>query len=368
MAIQAPTDIVESVALEAVDATAGRLRLGRWQLNATIAYVLRRVGLYLVTLWGAFTASFLFFRLIPGDPIGSIVSQLEQQGQYSGQGGTEAIVTYYRKVFGLDGNLFDQYVHYLNRVVIYGDFGPSIVSYPVPAAALILRALPWTLGLLGTATVLAWVTGVFCGTFVGWARHSRFAGALTNVALLLSHVPAYFVALFFVFFFAYQHPIFPANSAYDASLNIGWSIPFIASVIRHGAIPVAATALVGACNWLITTRVLVVNVLGEDYLTFAAAKGLPTRSILLRYVMRNTWLPQITALGITLGAVINGNVLVERLFRYPGIGNLLVDAILTKDVNTAQGIVLLLIFLVLTLNLIIDLCLPLIDPRVKYIR
>jgi peptide/nickel transport system permease protein len=368
VAIQAQSDLVESVAVDVLEAAAAQPGFGHGRLNATLAYVLRRVGLYAVTLWGASTASFLFFRLIPGDPIGSIVAQLEQQGQYGAQGGSEAIVAYYRTVFGLDGNLFDQYVHYLNRVLIHGDFGPSIVSYPVPAAALIIRALPWTLGLLGSATLLAWTVGVCAGTFVGWARRSRFAGALTNFALLLSHVPAYFVALFLVFVLAYQLALLPANSAYDASLAIGWDASFVLSVVQHAVIPVAATALVGACNWLITTRVLVVNLLGEDYLTFASAKGLPARTIVFRYVLRNSWLPQITALGITLGAVINGNVLVERLFRYPGIGNLLVDAILVKDVNTAQGIVFLLIFLVLTLNLVIDLCLPLFDPRVKYIR
>lgn len=363
MAIQVPVEVVEASAVDALPSQAGRTRL-----PPTLLYVARRFGLYLVTLWGAFTASFFFFRLIPGDPIGAIVAQLEQQGQYGGQGGSQAITEYYRKVFGLDGNLWTQYTHYLDRIFLHRDFGPSIISYPVPAATLIFRALPWTLGLLGSATILAWLVGVLGGTFVGWARRSRFAGFITNFALLISHVPAYFVALFLLFFFAYRNPLFPPNSAYDASLNIGLNGPFIASVVKHAIIPVVATALVGACNWLITTRTLVISILGEDYLTFAGAKGLSAGRILNRYVLRNAWLPQITALGITLGAVINGNVLVERLFRYPGIGNLLVDAILVKDVNTAQGIILLLIFLVLTLNLIIDLCLPLFDPRVKYVR
>jgi len=363
MAIQVPVEVVEASAVDALPPQAGRTRV-----PPTLLYVARRFGLYLVTLWGAFSASFVFFRLIPGDPIGAILAQLEQQGQYGAQGGSQAITEYYRKVFGLDGNLWTQYTHYLVRIFLHRDFGPSIISYPVPAATLIFRALPWTLGLLGSATILAWLVGVLGGTFVGWARRSRFAGFITNFALLISHVPAYFVALFLLFFFAYRNPLFPPNSAYDASLNIGLNGPFIASVVKHAIIPVVATALVGACNWLITTRTLVISILGEDYLTFASAKGLSAGRILNRYVLRNAWLPQITALGITLGAVINGNVLVERLFRYPGIGNLLVDAILVKDVNTAQGIILLLIFLVLTLNLIIDLCLPLFDPRVKYVR
>lgn len=364
MAIQAPVDTTETVALDTLEVAPQR----RSWVHPTLAYYARRIGLYLVTLWGALTASFIFFHLIPGDPIGAIVFQLQAQGQFGAQDSTQAIVDYYRTAFGLDGNLFQQYVRYLNQVFIHRNFGPSIISFPVPAQDLIFRSLPWTIGLLGSATLLAWTLGVIGGTFVGWARKSRLAGFITNVALLLSHVPAYFVALFLLFFLVYRTPLLPANGAYDATLTIGLNGAFIASVIQHAIIPVLATALVGTCNWLITTRTLVVSILGEDYLTFASAKGLAPRHILNRYVMRNAWLPQITALGITLGAVLNGNVLVERLFRYPGVGNLLVDAITVKDLNTAQGIVILLIFVVLTANLIIDLCLPLFDPRVRYLR
>jgi peptide/nickel transport system permease protein len=364
MAIQTPTVTVEDAALDTVAVQPQRQR----RVNPALAYYARRIGLYLITLWGATTATFIFFRLIPGDPIGAMIFQLQSQGQYGGQEQTQAIVDYYRRAFGLDGNLFEQYLRYLQRLLLHQDFGPSIISYPTPARDLILRSLPWSIGLLGSATLLAWVVGVLGGTFVGWARRSRGAGAITNVALLLSHVPAYFLALGFVFFFAYRNPILPANSAYDANLTIGFNGPFILSIIKHAILPVMATALVGACNWLITTRTLVVSILGEDYLTFAGAKGLSPRRILSRYVLRNAWLPQITALGITLGGVFNGNVLVERLFRYPGVGNLLIDAVTIKDLNTAQGIVLFLIFVVLTANLIIDLCLPLFDPRVKHIR
>ncbi len=364
MAIQIPTVTIEDAALDTV---AAQSQAGR-RVHPALAYYARRIGLYLVTLWGATTATFIFFRLIPGDPISAIISQLEAQGQYGAQEQTQAIVDYYKRAFGLDGNIFEQYARYLERILVYQDFGPSIISYPVPARDLIFRSLPWSIGLLGTATLLAWLVGVVGGTFVGWARRSRGAGAITNVALLLSHIPAYFVALFLVFVLAYRIPLLPANAAYDANLTIGLNGPFIASVIKHAIIPVLATALVGACNWLITTRTLVVSILGEDYLTFAGAKGLSARRILNRYVMRNAWLPQITALGMTLGGVFNGNVLVERLFRYPGVGNLLIDAVAVKDLNTAQGIIVLLIFVVLTANLIIDLCLPLFDPRVKHVR
>lgn len=340
----------------------------RRRVNPTVAYIARRFGLYLVTLWGAFTASFIFFRLIPGDPITAMVSELARQGQYSSQSGSEELVAHYQEVFGLNGSLLEQYLRYMERVIIHQDFGPSVMSYPTPAMDLILRSLPWTIGLIGTATLLGWIIGVVGGTFVGRARRSRLGGGITNIALLLSHVPAYFVALFLVFFLAYRNPIFPPNGAYNASLEIGWSWAFVGSVIKYGTLPVVATMIVAAAGWLIGTRALVVNILGEDYLTYAEAKGLSPWRILNRYVMRNAWLPQIAALGIVMGSVINGNILVERLFRYPGIGNLSIEAINRKDVNTAQGVIAVLIFGVLTLNLIIDLVLPLLDPRIKHTR
>ncbi|MGH2534586.1 MAG: ABC transporter permease [Thermomicrobiales bacterium] len=366
MSIQVPTTTAEAVAFE--EAELAELVEGRRRISPTVAYVARRFGLYLITLWGSISASFFFFRLIPGDPISAMIAEFESRGQYTAQDESQQLVEFYEKAFGLDGSLFQQYVRYLERVVLYQDFGPSVLSYPSPASDLVLRALPWTLGLIGTATLLGWVIGIVAGSFVGWARTSRVANWITNLSLVISHVPAYFVALFLVVMLAYRAPIFPANGAYDASLSPGWSLDFIWSVIKHGTLPVLATMIVAVANWLIGTRALVVNILGEDYLTYAGAKGLSPWRILTRYVMRNAWLPQIAALGIVMGSVINGNVLIERLFRYPGLGNLLVDAISIKDVNTAQAIVGLLIFLVLTLNLLIDLALPLIDPRVKFQR
>jgi peptide/nickel transport system permease protein len=116
---------------------------------------------------------------------------------------------------------------------------------------------------------------------------------------------------------------------------------------------------------LISTRSLVVNILGEDYLTYAQARGLKNRNILTRIVLRNTWLPQIAGLGISLGGIVGGNVLIENLFRYPGVGTLMVQATALKDVNTMMACLTMMIILVLTANLIIDLLLPFIDPRVK---
>lgn len=360
MAIQAPDPVARS--LDAADLVEPKIS----RLSPTMRYYLRRFGLYLITLWGSLTASFFFFRLLPGDPISGIITQLQTRGQYSTLTQSEDMVKFYKKEFGLDGNLLHQYINYFQRVLLHFDFGPSVLSYPSPAADLIIRSIPWTLALIGSATILAWVFGNLIGTLVGWKRSSFLSSWVTNFCLVFSNIPAYFIALVLIIFLAYRLKLLPPSGAYNTALQPSWTLGFIASAIKYGTLPVLATAITGAAGWIIGMRALVVTLLGEDFLTYANAKGLSQRRILLDYVLRNAWLPQIAALGISLGAVVNGNVLIERLFRYPGVGNLLVDSVVIKDVNTAMAVVTLLIFMVLTINLIIDLVLPLIDPRVKY--
>jgi len=244
MATRIPAGMADQIALGR-DGLSEDVQIRR-KVHPLLAYAVRRIGLYLISLWGAITASFLFFRLMPGDPITAIINQLASKGQYSSQNGNDAVTTYYKKAFGLDGNLLTQYYRYLNRLILHADFGPSIVSYPSPATHIILRSLPWTLGLIGTATLLGWMIGLVGGTFAGWARKTKAGSWLTNVALLMSQIPAYFVALFLIIFLAYRNPIFPPNGAYDAKLKENWSWSFITSVIRHGALPVIATMIVGA--------------------------------------------------------------------------------------------------------------------------
>lgn len=337
----------------------------RSRINPTLAYLLRRVVQFFLLVWAALTLTFIFIRLIPGNPIDALVTQMELQGQYGGVDTSQEIVEFYEQEFGLNGSILEQYLAYMNRVVLHQDFGPSLVSYPVPATELIQRALPWTIFLVGMSVIFGWLFGVVAGSAVGWARKSTWADWVTNFCLVTANIPDYFFALWFVFIFAYALNWFPANGAYDASLRPGVSWDFISSVLYYAALPVGASVLVRATDWLISTRSLVVNILGEDYLTYAQARGLKNKNILTRIVLRNTWLPQIAGLGISLGGIVGGNVLIENLFRYPGIGTLMVQATALKDVNTMMACLAMMIILVLAANLIIDLLLPFIDPRVR---
>jgi peptide/nickel transport system permease protein len=330
-------------------------------------YAIRRFGLYLVELWGAVTVAFFFFRMIPGDPIQTFIQTLAQNYVYN-QAASAEVIAKYRHEFGLDGNIFTQYARYMYQIIVQQDLGPSLINYPTPAQDVIFRALPWTMGLLGIAAVLAWVIGLLAGALAGWRRGKVGADLITNMSIAFSHVPYYFLALILTFVFAYQLNWLPARSAYDSRLTPGASLDFIVSLLRYGLLPALSIVVIGVFAWLLSTRMLMVPVLGEDYLTYAQAKGLRPRRILTRYALRNCYLPQVTAFGISLGFIFNGNVLVEQLFNYPGLGATLVQAIGILDFNTVMGITNLAIFAVLTANLILDLLLPLLDPRVKYWR
>jgi peptide/nickel transport system permease protein len=335
--------------------------------HAFVAYLARRMGLYLLTLWGAFTVSFFFFHLIPGDPIEAFITSLQQNYVYNVSAGT-AVIDHYKQVFGLQGNIFQQYVHYLYQVVVQHDLGPALLDYPTHSQVIIFRALPWTMGLLGLSAVLSWVLGLLIGAVIGWRRNALSSRFLTNVSLAFSHVPYFFVALILIFFFAYRLALFPSQEGYDAGIPPSLSLAFLGSVVHHGLLPAVALVFISTCNWMLSTRQLIISTLGEDYLTFADAKGLTPRRILLNYGLRNAYLPQITAFGISLGFIVNGNVVVEQIFNYPGVGHLLVEALAVLDFDTIQGIVMLSIFAVLTANLLIDLIVPLLDPRVKFAR
>lgn len=340
---------------------------GWFASHPLLAHIIRRFALYILTLWAAISGTFIFFRLIPGNPIDAYTQNLSQNYAYSQQA-NQKIINHYNQVFGLNGNLFEQYYHYLYQLVVAHDLGPSLVAYPTPAWTLISKALPWTIGLLGLATIIGWVLGVLLGSAVGWWRHNPASGFMTYVGTAITHIPYYFVALLGVFFLGYSHNILPTGQAYDAGIPVGFNWHFITNVVQHGLLPACSIIFVAIFGHMLGMRFQMIMTLGEDYLTFAEAKGLRPGVIMRKYAMRNSFLPQVTALAISLGAVFNGNVLVENLFKYPGVGYLLVSAVKYLDYNVIMGITDLAIFGVLTGAFILDLIAPAIDPRIRRAR
>ena len=186
-----------------------------------------------------------------------------------------AVINHYKAVFGLDGGLLTQYGHFMSQLILHRNFGPSLLEYPTPAQDVVAHALPWTIGLLFTSAVIAWILGTLLGAFAGWRRNSRISEVATWFSVGLGQIPFYFIGLVTVFLLAYKLTIFPPGAPYSANVHQGFNLPFIGSVLDHAILPAFSIIFVTVLGTMLGMRQQMVTVLGEDYLTFAQAKGLP---------------------------------------------------------------------------------------------
>jgi len=327
-------------------------------------YIIRRVILYLLSLWLSISFGFFIFRILPGNPVYAFVATLSRYGHGAGQD-IEKILDSYLEVFGLKQDLWTQYANFWKELILRGNLGPSIINFPNSSMGLILRSLPWSMGLLGISILLSWILGNIIGAFLAWKKDARIDKIGSTISLGLSPFPYYIMALMLMLTVFYLTGTI-MYGAYNPKLSIGLSLEFILSVITYGSLPAVSIVISETAGWIISMRSLLVPILGEDYLTFAEAKGLEKRRIFSAYALRNAILPQITYLGMTLGSIMSGSILVETIFNYPGIGKLFQSALSLLDYNTIMGCLVVVMFTVLTANLLIDLLLPLIDPRIRY--
>jgi peptide/nickel transport system permease protein len=329
-----------------------------------LRYYLGKIVTYFVTIWGAFTVAFFMFRLMPTNPVTAWISTLQRQYSVTMTNGPQ-MVEYYKEQFGLNGTIWDQYTHYLYNLIVKQNMGPSFINFPTPVQNLLMQRLPWTLGLLGVSVLTAWILGLLIGTAIAWLRNSRFSGFITNASITISQIPSYLIALILVLVLGYGFKLFPYRGAYDAQYPIGFTWNFIKSVVWHSFLPALSIIIVSLSGWILTTRSLIVSILGEDYLMYAEAKGLRPWDIMTHYALRNALLPQTMGLALTLGFMMSGQLLIEMLFVYPGIGELMMRAIQVFDFNTMMGVIILSIVSVMTCSLIVEMALPIIDPRIR---
>jgi peptide/nickel transport system permease protein len=278
------------------------------------------------------------------------------------------MVAQYEQRFGLDQPLWVQYVRYVGDVA-HGDFNYSIANYPRTVAEMMRDALPWTIGLLGLTTVLGFTLGTLLGAVLGWPRSPQFLRYVLPPFMLLHAVPYYLLGLVLMYFFSFQNKWLPNTGGYTAGTIPDHLNPtFWRDVLSHAVLPALSILLAAIGGWALAMRAMAVTVQGEDFITFADAKGLKGSTVFLRYAIRNTLLPQVTGLGLALGQIVSGAVLVEVVFGYPGIGTVLFSAIRQADWFLIQGLVFTLIVSIGLATLILDLIYPLLDPRITYRR
>jgi peptide/nickel transport system permease protein len=332
-------------------------------VKAYAAYLLARLGQFVLVVFIGINIAFVVTHATPIDPVEQSIAAATQFGSTS----PEAIALMrqsLKELYGLEGDLGQQYLAFWTRVAA-GDFGPSLSAFPTQVSVLIARALPWTVGLLVVSTLLTWALGNLLGGLAGYYRQSkalRFAGVL---AMAFHPIPYYIVAFVLLIVFGYLWPILPLSGGYRMNLPREWSFAFIGSVITHSILPVLSLVLVGLGGWFMGMRALVSNVVTEDYVAYAELAGVKSRRILTAYVMRNALVPQVTGLAMSLGAIFNGAIITEQVFGYPGVGSLLVSAVYVGDYSLVLGITTVSILAVSLAVLLIDLAYPLLDPRVR---
>jgi peptide/nickel transport system permease protein len=329
--------------------------------------LLRYVGARLLQLglivFVAVSINFIIPRLLPGDPVQTALARLQATGGAQNVD-IQAISAAYRAKYGLDAPLWEQYINYWGDLFRF-DLGVSFANFPEKVSTMIGSAMPWSVSLLAVATLIAFVTGSVMGARLAWPGAGRGIRATVPFMMVLTAIPFYLLAIILIYIFAVVLKWFPpaGGVAPTRIMRLDW--PTVQDMLAHAVLPCLAIVLGNVGFWALGMRSQMVSVLGEDYITFAEAKGLSPRSIFVWYGMRNALLAQVTALALSLGSVVSGAVLVEVIFNYPGLGSLLYVAIRGQDYFVIQGVVLMLILSLALLLFIVDLIYPLLDPRIR---
>ncbi len=337
----------------------------------SITYIGARVGMFILVVWLATTVIFFLPRIASDrNPVRERMIMMAATGNLST--GMEKVVAAYERDYGLDQPLYLQYIRYLSSV-LRGDLNVSLIRHPTTVMDLIQERMPWTLGLVGFSILVAFALGSLSGATLAWPGAPAWLKGVLPIFLTLSPIPYFMLAFFLIFIFAVRHewqpewwPMLPiAGASKVGTIYDGWDLARVWDVVRHSILPASSIILSQVGFWALGMRGMMITTAGEDYVTLAQMRGLRPDRIFSQYGMRNAMLPQLTSLALAMSLIVSGVILVEYIFRYPGMGSLLFDAIAGFDYFVIYGVVLVLIIFVATATLVLDLVYPLIDPRVR---
>ncbi len=312
-----------------------------------------RIGQYALVLWAAATLNFLLPHLAPGDPVSYV---------YGGDANalSPENLERLRATFGLDQSLLAQYGHFWAGLV-RGDLGVS-VEYSRPVVDVLAQRLPWTIALVGTATVLSALLGTLFGAWAAWRRGSKRDAGSVSAVLVLDAMPGFFVGMILIAVFAVALGWFPSYGAAPIEAD---GLAWLGEVATRMALPVATLVLTGIGGFFLLARASMVGSLDEPFVRLARAKGVSERGVALNHCLRTAFLPVYTNLTMAAGVLLSGAVVVESVFAYPGLGTLIFDAVIARDYPLLQGAFLMITLSIVAANLLADLTYPLLDPRVR---
>jgi peptide/nickel transport system permease protein len=272
------------------------------------------------------------------------------------------IVAELTKVFGLPQSLGAQFKQYMEETLLSfpPNFGPSFEFYPLGAWSVVFTALKWTLLLLGVSQSLAWFISIFIGVYLALKKNSMLDRVLQPAFYFLNSIPGFWLGLMFIFVFAIELHVLPSGQAYGLTLTLP-------SLLQHMVLPVAVLILISAPGHIIVARSAAIDVIGSDFLQATKAQGL-RKSLLVWRVLRNSLLPSVTNIFLTIGYLIGGVITVEFTFSYPGIGTVIANAVIAEDYPVMMAAFYITTLVALLCNLAADLLYPVIDARVSYAK
>jgi len=327
-------------------------------VNRSLEYLLRRLGFYALAAWVAITLNFMIPRLMPGDPAQIMFARFK--GEMS-----PAAIAALRETFGItDDPMWQQYLSYV-RHLLSGDMGISVSNFPQPVVNVIATGLTWSIFLAGTALILSFILGTSLGALAAWRRGGLLDSIAPPFLALLGAFPYFWTAMLALFVFGFGLGWFPLWHAYPEGTSPGLNLPFVLGALYHAALPAATMIIASLGGWMLAMRNTMVGILGSDYITYARARGLAPRRVLVRYAARNALLPNITGFGMALGFVLGGALLTEIIFSYPGQGYLLIQAVRAQDYPLMQGLFLTITLAVLGANWLVDIVTLMLDPRTR---
>ncbi|ETK35133.1 ABC transporter permease [Microbispora sp. ATCC PTA-5024] len=320
-------------------------------------YFGRKLLVYGLTFFVAVTVNWVIPRFMPGDPVQSMLSR----ANVSQPAAVEAMRLHYTSMFGFDQPLWRQYLNFWGAL-LRGDLGISIWLFPTPVTDVIVRAVPYTLGLLVPAILLSWVAGNRFGAFA--ARRRWLDNTVLPLGYVLTATPYMWLAILLAWALGIVAGIFPVAGAYSFAMRPELSWAFAGSLLQHWFLPFASLFLVAFGGWAIGMRNMIIYELEADYVTYLRSLGAPGR-LVRRYAFRNAILPQITGLALQLGVLVAGALVTEIVFSYPGLGHLILQAIQNQDFFLLQGTFLFIVLGVLVANFVVDVAYVLVDPRTR---
>jgi peptide/nickel transport system permease protein len=324
-----------------------------------MSYLVRRLEFFVVTLWAALTINFILPRVMPGNPAQAMLVR------YHGRVSPQTIHTL-EVALGLNNHqpVLQQYFQYLANTLT-GNFGTSVTFFPSSVGDVVKQGLPWTLGLVGMSTVIAFALGTLLGMLSAWRRGGFLDSILPPVFIVISAFPYFLLGLIVLLVLSLTLGWFPLGFAYDitGSIELSWS--FVGQVIAHGFLPALTIVITSIGGWILTMRNTMITTLAEDYVKMARAKGLSPVRIMLMYAGRNAILPNLTGFAMSLGFVISGAILVEIVFNYPGLGFTLLQAVHSEDFALMQTLFLMITLAVLVAVLAADILTAWLDPRTR---